>query len=342
MQADGGTSETARRLDELQSELARIQRIGKIGGLEVDLRNGGFVNTRSPGYLAVHGLPPVAANESHEAWLQRIHPDDRDRMEHHFVNAVRGAVTDYVAEYRVVRPSDGDIRWVYAKGQIERDAGGEPIRFVGAHLDITDRKTSEEQTALIARELSHRIKNLIAVVQGITRMMARRRPEADGFVHDLLERLGALDAANDIIRERHLGENRHEGGVMKLVALIVAPYRSEAHPIDIVGVDVALGRNAATGLALILHELSTNAAKYGALAHPDGRLAIAADTEGGILRIVWTETSAAATAGAPARVGFGTTMSERVAQGLRATLTRDWLPAGLTVTLRIPMEMLSA
>ncbi len=342
MQADGGTSETARRLEELQSELARIQRIGKIGGLEVDLRDGGFANTRSPGYLAVHGLPPEAANESHEAWLRRIHPDDRDRMEHHFINAVHGAMTDYVAEYRVVRPSDGDIRWIYAKGQIERDAEGRPIRFVGAHLDITDRKTSEEQTALIARELSHRIKNLIAVVQGITRMMARRRPEAGDFVQDLLERLGALDAANDIIRERHLGENRHEGGLMKLVALIVAPYRSEAHAIDTAGADVALGRNAATGLALILHELSTNAAKYGALAHPDGRIAIAVDTEGGILRIVWTETSAAASAGPPARVGFGTTMSERVAQGLRATLRRDWLPAGLSVTLRIPMEMLSA
>src|SRR5690348_3784786 len=145
-----------RALQEREAELARIQRIGKVGGVEVDFREG-FTNRRSPEYLIIHGLPPEAWNEPHEDWVNRIHPDDREQTVRHFLDALAGTEKDYVAEYRIVRPSDGQLRWISVVAEIERDAAGRALRLVGAHIDITDRmlaqetlRESEERFRLIA------------------------------------------------------------------------------------------------------------------------------------------------------------------------------------------------
>src|SRR6267154_2371702 len=107
-------------LREREAELARVQQIGRIGGLEVDLRTG-FHNRRSPEYLLIHGLPPDAATESHEDWVQRIHPEDREATEKKFRDAVAGKTRDYSVQYRIIRPSDGETRWISVKSTIERD-----------------------------------------------------------------------------------------------------------------------------------------------------------------------------------------------------------------------------
>jgi len=99
-----------RALQEREAELARIQRIGRVGGVEVDFRDG-FKNRRSPEYLIIHGLPPDAANETHEDWVNRIHPGDRERTVKQFLDALEGRDQDYSATYRIVRPSDGQTRW---------------------------------------------------------------------------------------------------------------------------------------------------------------------------------------------------------------------------------------
>jgi PAS domain S-box-containing protein len=132
-----------RALHEREAELRRVQQIGRVGGVEVDLREG-FRNRRSPEYLAIHGLPPEAAHETHEDWVRRIHPEDRGRTERQFLDAVRGDVREYVSEYRIVRPSDGEVRWIFVKAEIERDADGRAIRLVGTHIDVTERKRAEE------------------------------------------------------------------------------------------------------------------------------------------------------------------------------------------------------
>ena len=132
-----------RALQEREAELALIQRIGRVGGVEVDLRDG-FHNRRSPEYLLIHGLPVEAANESHEAWVNRIHPDDREATEKQFLDAVAGNDQDYVAEYRIIRPNDGQLRWIRVVAKIERDLDGRAIRLVGAHIDITDRMLAQE------------------------------------------------------------------------------------------------------------------------------------------------------------------------------------------------------
>lgn len=145
-----------RALQEREAELARIQRIGKVGGVEVDFRDG-FKNRRSPEYLAIHGLPPEARNETHEDWVNRIHPDDRERTLKHFLEALAGTAREYTAQYRIIRPNDGQTRWINVVAEIERDADGRALRLVGAHIDVTDRalaqetlRESEERFRLIA------------------------------------------------------------------------------------------------------------------------------------------------------------------------------------------------
>ena len=145
-----------RALQEREAELARIQRIGKVGGVEVDFREG-FANRRSPEYLIIHGLPPDAWNESHEDWVNRIHPEDREQTLKHFLDALAGDAEEYTAQYRIIRPNDGQTRWINVVAEIERDAQGRALRLVGAHIDVTDRmlaqetlRESEERFRLIA------------------------------------------------------------------------------------------------------------------------------------------------------------------------------------------------
>ncbi len=143
-QIAGERDRAHRALQEREAELARIQRIGRVGGVEVDFREG-FKNRRSPEYLIIHGLPPDAANETHEQWVERIHPDDRDRTVKQFLDALAGRDEDYNATYRIVRPNDGQIRWIDVVAKIERDSEGRALRLVGAHIDATDRMLAQEK-----------------------------------------------------------------------------------------------------------------------------------------------------------------------------------------------------
>jgi PAS domain S-box-containing protein len=175
-------------LRERETELARVQKIGQIGGLEVDLRTG-FHNRRSPEYLIVHGLPPEAANESHEDWVRRIHPEDREAVEQKFRDAVESDVRDYTAQYRIIRPSDGQTRWISVRSYIERDEAGKPLRLVGAHTDVTDqvlveqalRKSEEE-----ARQLAAKLADLNETLEQRVRDKTRERDRIWSVSQDLL------------------------------------------------------------------------------------------------------------------------------------------------------------
>jgi PAS domain S-box-containing protein len=145
-----------RALQEREAELARIQRIGKVGGFEVDLREG-VQNRRSPEYLMIHGLPPEARNETLKDWLKRVHPDDREQALKYFQDALTGGGREYNSQYRIIRPNDGQTRWVHVVAEFERNTDGRALRLVGAHIDVTDRmlaqetlRESEERFRLIA------------------------------------------------------------------------------------------------------------------------------------------------------------------------------------------------
>jgi hypothetical protein len=162
-------------LREREAELARVQRLGRIGGLEVDLRTG-FQNRRSPEYLLIHGLPPDAVNEPHEDWVRRLHPEDREAAERNFHEALASDVSCYNAKYRIIRPSDGETRWISVKATIERDQQGSAVRLIGAHSDVTEHvaieqalRQSEERFRKLADELAELNATLAQRVEEKTR-----------------------------------------------------------------------------------------------------------------------------------------------------------------------------
>src|ERR1700688_4042978 len=178
----------AAALREREAELARVQQIGRICGLEVDLTTG-FRNRRSPEYLLIHGLPPDAANESHEDWVRRIHPDDREATEKKFRDAVANNVRDYTVRYRIIRPSDGETRWISVKSTIERDANGRAIRLIGAHTDVTEQVAAEQalrQSEELYRKLADQLAELNATLAQRVDEKTRERDRIWNVSQDLL------------------------------------------------------------------------------------------------------------------------------------------------------------
>jgi hypothetical protein len=178
----------AAALREREAELARVQQLGRVGGLEVDLRTG-FRNRRSPEYLQIHGLPPDSVNETHEDWVRRVHPEDREATEKKFRDAVAGNARDYNVQYRIIRPGDGETRWIAVKSTIERDQHGKPIRLVGAHTDITEQVLAEQalrQSEDLYRKLADQLAELNATLAQRVEEKTRERDRIWNVSQDLL------------------------------------------------------------------------------------------------------------------------------------------------------------
>ncbi|HKG99618.1 MAG TPA: PAS domain-containing protein [Bradyrhizobium sp.] len=178
----------AAALREREAELARVQQLGRVGGLEVDLKTG-FRNRRSPEYLMIHGLPADATHETHDDWVRRIHPEDRAATDRKFRDAVKGKVRDYSAQYRIVRPSDGQTRWISVKSTIERDEHGTPIRLVGAHTDITEQVMAEQalrQSEELYRKLADQLAELNSTLAQRVEEKTRERDRIWNVSQDLL------------------------------------------------------------------------------------------------------------------------------------------------------------
>lgn len=320
-----------------ERELAQVQKIGKVGGLEVDLREG-FTNKRSPEYLLVHGLPPEAANESHEDWVRRIHPQDRAVTEVHFREAVAGTAVDYQAEYRIIRPSDGAVRWISATAQIERDETGKAIRLIGAHIDVTERKEAEAQQRLLLQELAHRVKNSLAMIQAIASQTFRNASSIEAASETFSARLAALARAHDL-----LVNGNWTNATLHDVVNSVVGIQGEPERFAISGPDTHVGPKAALSLTLILHELGTNAVKYGALSNQVGRVTVTwriDDMEGERqLRLRWQE-SGGPPVEPPKRRGFGSRLIERTFPSTRCRVENTFPPGGVVFTLDAPLEAL--
>ena len=207
--------------------------------------------------------------------------------------------------------------------------------------EIVRRRESEEQLALLSQELTHRIKNIFAVTGSLVALSANSGGTVDEVVAAVRRRLGALARAHDYVTpklpDRPEEENSTLGGLLKA---LLAAYPQEQ--IEIGECDQNVGPKSATALALVLHETATNAVKYGALSTPTGRITVTCDTQPDATTICWKETGGPAIEAMPDRGGFGSSLAERIARGqLSATLDREWLADGLTVSLRVPREQLA-
>ena len=318
-------------LKQREAELAEVQRIAGVGGLEVDLRDG-FANRRSPEYLRLHGLPTEAEHESHEAWLARIHPEDRERTEREFRDAIAGGMPRYESEYRIFRPADGQLRWISATAEIERNSDGKAIRLVGAHRDITERALAQQRQRLLINELNHRVKNTLATVQSIASHSLRTAGTTQEAARAFEERLMALSRAHNVLtREVWEGASLRE-----IVEGAAEPYAGPGGRFRIEGENIRLNPQTALALAMALQELATNAVKYGALSRPAGSVEIswsAASRSPRRLQLQWAE-SGGPPVRAPERRGFGSRLIERsLAIDLGGEVRLAFNPEGVVCTV---------
>lgn len=283
-----------------------------------------------------------------EEAMQRIHPDDRDLVRQRMAEALaNGSDGRYRAEYRTIMP-DGGTRWIRSNGQsyfVPGEGGPRAAGLSGVISDITDQRAAEEAQQLLTRELTHRVKNLFAIANGMVSMTARTARDPKEMANALRGRLSALSRAHELIQpvvptEGQIGA---EVGLEQLVEAVLAPYRQEdSSRIFVEGPDIRVGANTTTSLALVLHELATNAAKYGCLSKPGGRLAIHWWAADGNVDFEWLETGGPSIEAPPSFQGFGSQLSQRSITGqLGGTLERDWRAEGLCVHMCLPLSRLT-
>ncbi|MEO6247324.1 MAG: PAS domain-containing protein [Sphingomicrobium sp.] len=272
-----------------------------------------------------------------DQWTTVLHPDDQERSASTWHEAVASG-EPYEIEYRL-RDRHGNHRWVLGRGLPMRDADGSISRWFGTCTDIHDQKLALEQRELISHELSHRIKNIFSVISGLIALSAKVRPELKPAADELRGRVVALGKAHDFVRP-HSEESRPaqpQTSLHGMIEQLFAPYQSEdGQRIELAGPDVIIDDRSATPLALLFHEMATNAAKYGALSTAGGMVRIEISVEGGRTLLRWRERGGPKVA-VPAGEGFGSRLiAMSVKQQLDGTIERHWNADGLEANVTIP------
>jgi two-component sensor histidine kinase len=240
--------------------------------------------------------------------------------------------TQVQAEVAIVTPA-GTPKQLMLRAQYAPFPDGRP-RLTGLLIDITEKKRAEERLAVVARELQHRVKNSLSVISALAIQSLRHKAD-DAALQSFLGRVGALSMATDLI----LQGNSANGDLRDIVEKITSPYRNKAaDPFAISGPSIALSANRATAVGMILHELSTNAVKFGSLSVPSGTVSIAWQEQAGAVVLTWQEQNGPPVQ-APARRGFGTRLLESVvSRELAGTFVHEFLPGGLLCRIQIKSE----
>jgi PAS domain S-box-containing protein len=279
-----------------------------------------------------------------EGWNGMFHPADRERAWARWRHSLETG-DPYEIEYRL-RRHDGVYRWTLGRAMPIRNEAGEITRWFGTCTDIDDLKRMEQAKELLSQELSHRIKNIFAVVSALVALSARQFPEARAFADALRTRINALARAHEFVRP-HSESSRPTVGSMTLHAFLSDMFRPYAAPdgsprVLLSGDDAVFDDQAATSVALLFHELATNAAKYGALSTEDGQVTLATRKQGDRFVLAWEERGGPPVAGEPGRSGFGSSLATLSVEGqLGGKLERIWAPEGLRVTADLPATALS-
>ncbi|OAN58799.1 sensor histidine kinase [Sphingomonas sp. TDK1] len=260
-----------------------------------------------------------------------LHPEDRDR--------VQAAIDDAVAtqaplalEHRV-HQADGSIGWVASRAVPLTDEAGRLVEWFGAASDITEQRRTNEHLRLVINELNHRVKNTLAMVQAIAVRTFRAAPDLAVAQEQFAARLVALAQANDLLT----GERWAGASLCEAIEQAVRPHQHDPARCTLSGADVRVSPKTALALALAMHELSTNAVKYGAWANEQGRVEIVWRIDQEQLRLEWRERNGPPVI-APARPGFGSRLIERGLAGeLGGKVTLYFEPEGLRCTVAAPL-----
>ncbi len=316
-----------------------------LGSFEIDLRS--RTATRTGHVLPSRADLPLVGFSLDRYFAETVHPEDADRVKVAVEAVARGEAASYRVEYRV---RDGRDGWIWIEsygGVVDRDAaGGAPLRIAGVARDVTERKAAESRQFLLMREVDHRAKNALAVVQAAVRLAPKA--DAAAFAQAVEGRVAALARAQGL-----LAETGWSGTSLRLLAerclaafLPAGPPAAlpEAPVCLLSGPPVELAAAATQPLTLALHELATNAVKYGALSVAGGEVHLSwrPDPEAGLLRLRWAERGGPPVR-PPARRGFGSRVIEAsMADQLHGRVAEAWEPDGLVCDITLPLAPLLA
>src|SRR6516164_4395448 len=312
----------------VESEQRRSMAIaaGRMGSWDWDWVNGDWM--WDAGQYRIFGVEADSFEVTSANIQALLHPGDMEALSKviaHFENGARS----YEGEFRVIRP-DGDVRWCVGTAAASVDKRGHVVRLSGVTVDITERKRAEERQNLLAREVDHRAKNALALAQSIVRLT--RSSDMKDYVRAVEGRITALARVHTI-----LSLSNWEGAeIGRLIDEELVPY-ANGEQIELRGPQLRLPPATAQTLALALHELVTNSAKYGALSALSGRLLVRWEVPGDVLQLSWEERGGPVVE-KPISRGFGTrSVIASIESQLGGRAEFDWRPEGLVCRLSVPL-----
>jgi PAS domain S-box-containing protein len=323
-------------LEERNVLLALAGKAARVGSFAYDF--GADLMQVSEGYTTLYGFPEGQTTVSRNAWLARVHQEDVDRVQELRRRAIRQGLSEYGFEFRSLHPTAG-VRWIEARSFISYKPDGSPLRVLGVNIDVTERRRSEDQQRVLIAELDHRVKNVLSTVVAIIAQTHGGHASLPDFTAALERRIKALARTHEL-----LSQNRWVGVSLRdIVQREFAPY--EPGKAEMGGPRVMLTAEAAQAMAMVVHELTTNAAKYGALSRRNGRVQLRwwwlRNGSSGRLAIEWQEIGGPPVR-APSQVGYGTTIvRELVPYELNGTVALDFPPDGVRCRMEIPPECIS-
>jgi PAS domain S-box-containing protein len=321
-------------LGERNIQLALAAKAGLVGTYAYDADT--EIMQISDGYAAIHGFPEGTTEIGRNECLAGVHPDDIGRVEQFRSEAFREHRHEYNVEYRIIRPG-GELRWVETRCFISYGGGGRPHRVVGVSIDITERKRVEEQQRTLLAELDHRVKNALATVSAVVSHTQQGSRSVADFVAALDGRLRSMATTHEL-----LSSHRWQGvSLTEVVRRELAPYATLDNT-EINGPPILLKPEAGQAMAMVLHELATNAAKYGALSTKNGRVSIRWDRHlRSHLVFEWQESGGPPVV-ALGKSGYGTsTIRGLIPYEFGGTVDLVLAPEGVRCRLELPADWLA-
>ncbi len=326
-------------LAERDALIGLAEKVTHVGNFTVELNTGRV--QLSAGCVAIHGFPEGTAEVRRDDWRAGVHPDDLARLNRLFSQAFAERLREYKADYRIIR-SGGEVRWIETRALISYDRNGRPERFVGVNIDVTERKRAEEHLQAMNAELDHRVKNVLATASAIAAQTLNASSSLEHFVSAFDGRLRSMAQTHELLSER-----LWRG--IPLAALLrreLAPYAG-GNNTEIGGPEVILSAEAGQTLAMVFHELATNAAKHGAFSSREGTVSVDwrrqlnGNAHAGLV-IEWQETGGPP-AKAESKAGYGiSVICELVPHELAGKVNHVLTPEGARCQLELPGRWIDA
>ncbi len=284
---------------------------------------------------------PHGIDVTFEDLSAHVHPADRDRVRAAFT-ATRATIGAYEIDFRIM--VGDELKWISARGQGD-DAGMVNRIMFGVFIDVTGRKQAEEGRELLAGEMSHRVKNLLAIASGLTAITSRSATTVNDMASELTLRLTALGRAHDLVRPVP-GQTKSPSALLgDLLSVLLAPYDDLGAFSGRIRVSVpriSVGSSSITILALVVHELATNSLKHGALSIDTGLLDVSCSPHDEAITVIWAESGGPPVKAPTGDNGYGRKLVERSVTGhLGGSIDYDWAENGVIVTLRVDPKRLA-